>query len=86
MRTVYKYPLGPISSIEMPYNAKPLFVDTQSESPMIWCEVETAQPTVVRTFICYPTGVAVDGKYVGSFLVRADNLVFHVYDLGEQQT
>ena len=63
MRTVHKYALveGRNNNLSMPRGAAPLTVQVQNSWPMLWAEVDTAQPLQHR-------GQAVKTKFSASEL------------------
>ena len=90
MKTVYEYPLtsAPITTLQLPYDAKPLHVDVQLGDPRIQMWVETdSNPvsTVPRNFAIVPTGGEVPSHQPASFIGTVVNnelgLVFHIYEV-----
>lgn len=89
---VFKYPLQmtDMNHISMPKDAKLLHVGVQMEGPMLWALVDPNQPTVMRQIRIAGTGHPISFnevnhilRHVGTFLVNAGTLVFHVFDFGE---
>lgn len=94
-RTIYKYPfeITDVQQIELPKGARILHVDVQvtgdfdRQVPCLWAEVETQAEKVMRTFYLFGTGHMMPDEqdiylfHVGSFLMRAGVLVFHLYEM-----
>jgi hypothetical protein len=95
MHSVYKYPI-PVEdefTISMPTGAVVLTVQTQRrgqgglarEEPNIWALVDPTAPHEPRHFRLAGTGHPIEeeelGRYVGTFLVRDGQLVFHVWEV-----
>lgn len=88
MRTIYKYAIGNpggFSRIRMPKNAKILSVGVQRNTPCIWAEVDTDQPTMERVFAVFPTGGVIGPdlkvQYVGRLDFDDMMYIFHVYEI-----
>lgn len=90
MRTVWRYSLEynpPITKIEVPVGARPLFVNLQNGMPQLWMEINLTEDMEtdreVRTFQFIGTGhsVPVNGRYLGTVLMLADTLVLHLYEV-----
>lgn len=86
MKTIHKYDLPCCDevTIGMPASAKVLCVKTQDERPKLWALVDDQEPIVERVFYIRGTGHRCDDldnncEYVGTFLMRNDGLVFHVF-------
>ena len=83
MKTIYKYEISPLhTAIEMPKGAELLSVKTQNNTPCLWALVDTDQPPEDRFLVVFGTGhpVVNHGKYLGTFLIENDSLVFHVFE------
>jgi hypothetical protein len=85
MTTIYKYvlPINDEPMILMPKGANILSVQTQHGEPHIWVEVNPDAPVIERYFCLRGTGHSLrgnEGRFVGTFLVRDDDLVFHLYE------
>ncbi len=89
---VFKYPLQltDVNHISMPKGAKLLHVGVQMDGPMLWALVDPNQPPAVRHIRVAGTGHPISFneadhvlRHVGTFLVNAGTLVFHVFDFGE---
>ena len=85
--TIWKWPLlgtpeaaTDHPTIDMPYGATVLCVQTQGGRPCIWAEVDPAQPTESRTFVIVGTGQPIPddaGPYIGTW--QSGPFVFHVF-------
>lgn len=86
MRTIYKFPIAVRDSFEivMPAGATILHVAPQAGVPCLWALVETNAPPVTRAFQLRGTGHSCERleqcRYVGSFLMHGDALVFHLFE------
>ena len=93
MRRIYKYDLpemGTGSIRQMPKGARILSLHTQNGRPKIWAIVDPETELVDREIVTVGTGFVLDemferknAKFVGTFLVENEMLVFHVFDFGE---
>ena len=92
MKTIYKYtiPIRDDCQVSMPMGAKLLHVDYQGVHDAelcLWAEVDPAVATVTRFFQVRGTGhrlgelIELDGRYVGTVLIRELGLVWHVYEV-----
>ena len=90
MRTVWRYALEfnpPITKIEVPVGAKPLFVGLQNGVPQLWMEInlandmETERETRTFEFIGTGHNAPMNGKYLGTVLMYSDTLVLHLYEI-----
>ena len=84
MRTIHKYKLdnSSIQHIHMPRGSRPRSVMMQRDDLYVWCEVDTDQPTEIRTFFVHGTGHPINEaalEYVGSVDQFAGTLIWHVY-------
>jgi hypothetical protein len=83
MRTIYKYPLEITGEqkIQMPEGARLRHVGLDTtDTPCVWAEVETNNPTWPVTIYLSGTGRPLHNyarNYVGSFVERS--LVWHIY-------
>ena len=83
--TIYKYPI-PIQDyikIDLPKNAEVLCVKTQNGEPYIWVLVDTDEEKETRDFRLFGTGNYFDlseYKYIGTFLIYDDLLVWHLFE------
>lgn len=88
MHTIYKYvlPVEDTAVIQMPEGARPLAVDEQRGSLVLWAEVEDGRPLVDYTFLVRGTGnprLGNEGVYLGT-VVMSYGLVWHVYALANK--
>lgn len=87
---IYKYPIGQPDGyfgIEMPKGAKLLSVQGQYATVCIWALVDPDAEKVARCFRMYGTGHPMSHPelpYVGTFQVHGGQLVFHLFDAGEE--
>lgn len=88
MKTIYKYPveIQDRSIIDMPVGAEILSVRTQDGKPMIWAMVDTDAKVEPRYIEVFGTGhpihvdMGIDRKFIGTFLINNDGLVFHLFE------
>lgn len=82
---IWKFPLSASGTkIEVPKGAKPLSVQVQHGVPVLYAEVDPAQPMHNRHIGIFATGQelpAARGTFVDTFQLAGGELVFHVYDL-----
>jgi hypothetical protein len=86
-KTIWKYPLTvtDYQTIEIPINAKLLCVHTQFDIPCLWAEVDSDNRKIKEVIRMFETGQSIDDDvlkdctYLGTFLIKEDQLVFHVY-------
>lgn len=88
--TIHKYQLAVCDkhTVEMPLGAEILCVQVQNDIPCLWAKVDPKAHRVDREIRIYGTGHDLDwdtGDYVGTFQVRGDFLVFHVFIQPEGQ-
>lgn len=84
--SVWKFPLQPgVNRIDMPWGAELLHVALDPAGmPCVWARVALAAPRTTRTvFVCGTGHAASDGRYVGTFHLPAEGLVFHAFDATE---
>ncbi len=84
-KTIHKYEVTIVDSCvrQLPEGAVVLSVHVQRGTPFMWAEVDPAAPFVERRFELRGTGHPLDGsegRFVGTFLIRDDSLVFHLYE------
>jgi hypothetical protein len=89
---IWKFILSPLSkSIPMPEGAKVLTVATQNDHPYVWAAVDPTRKIVQRKIVLVATGDPVPreplnpAKYLGTVHDVAGWMVFHIFDLGEQE-
>lgn len=85
MKTIWKFSLGVMDeqTIPMPIGAHILHVARQGGVPQLWAEVMTNTPTSPRVIRMFGTGHPMPnnpGRYIGTFQMLGDALVFHVYE------
>lgn len=87
MKTVWKFPLAPICSIEMPMGSKLLSVHVQQDIMCLWALVDPSiQETEDREFIIYGTGHPIEDisdkelEFVGTVQFPDVELVLHVFE------
>lgn len=90
MKTIHKIQLTPLqSSIFIPINSKILTVKTQYDIPCIWYLLDSEESSnETRDILIVPTGHIFDDtdyKYVDTFLLEDDNLVFHLFEREYQE-
>lgn len=80
MKKIYKFEITP-EITGMDFTTPILRVEMQHGKPMLWAEVSTEVPTVVRKFEVIPTGGEVKPyrQYLGTLF--DDPYVLHVYEL-----
>lgn len=87
---VMKYYLTPdMAPIAMPRGAQLLTVQEQQGEACLWALVDSTQPDVLRKIGIYGTGHEIKregGKYFATFQMMSGQLVFHVFDYGEEAT
>jgi len=96
MTAIWKYPIDAlgVQTIEMPYGARILSVQTQPEvnehgsfdRPTLWAVVGEDMPKAKRTIHTYGTGHPIptldeaDLSYIGTYQLSGGRLVFHVFE------
>lgn len=87
-RAVWKYPIpltAGVSTFQIPEGARFLHCAEQGESICLWFEVRPAETlTQQRSFRIFGTGdpsIPDHLTYVGTALLSAGSLVFHVYEV-----
>jgi hypothetical protein len=90
MMTIYKYPVSAGRfSVEMPKGARVLSVAMQHGDMQMWALVDPRSPKERRQFAVFATGVEIFddyvGHFVGTFLLYGGTLVFHLFDLDDDQ-
>lgn len=86
-KTIWKYSLDitDIQIVDMPEGAKPLTVQIQNGSVVMWCMVDLEAPIVKREIVVAGTGNGISERviskmsYVGSVQIMNGRLVFHVF-------
>jgi len=83
MKTIYKYELNPLHTVlDMPKGAELLCIKVQRGTPCLWALVDPDADMEHRPLVVFGTGheVVNAGKYIGTFLIENDSLVFHVFE------
>jgi len=87
MRTIHKYTLTASDSAKysMPEGADILTVQVQNGYPCIWAMVDTEREHNWREIRVVGTGHKIGEyenlRYIGTFQLEADALVFHVFEV-----
>jgi hypothetical protein len=87
--TIWKFPLGyadDVITIAMPEGAAVLHVAMQDGRPHLWARVDPAAPKVLRHFRWAGTGHNLTndvGEHLGTWTQAGDQLVFHLFAMGE---
>lgn len=85
MKIIYKYQIYPNSTtIFMPEDAQILCVKTQNGEPCLWAlhSSDNSIPNLYKEIEVFPTGYYFNDeglKYIDTFLIENDSLVFHVF-------
>ena len=69
--------------VEMPAEGKILYVNMQANTLNLWAQVNTEAERTVRTIRIFGTGNPMPddpGRYIGTFMLKSDALVFHAYE------
>jgi len=85
MISIWKYDLQTIGkqTIHMPARAEILTVQTQKGEPRLWAKVDTNLPEEPRVITTHGTGQPLPPeaeRYIATYKVSGDNLVFHVFE------
>lgn len=88
IKTIWKFPIRTVDEqmIKIPMDYKLLSVHTQFGDPCIWALVDPEQPKVNCRIKIFGTGHPIDLddiiklKYLGTYLISNDSLVFHVFE------
>lgn len=87
MKSIWKFPLSPITEVQIPAGAEVLTVKTQHGRPMLWMLVDPEREKEPRRFACIGTGDGIEHplvehlRYIDTFMVENDALVFHVFEV-----
>ena len=90
MKTIWKYKIEMLLSIEMPIGAKIVYVGEQDNMICLWAIVDTEKKNESRFFRAYCTGEKIENphrepgnedNYVGTVLLDGGNFVLHVYEM-----
>ncbi len=82
-RSIWKFPLNPDASIEIPQGGQLLTGQAQRDEPQLWVMVDPSAPKETRRFKTFGTGHEITedpGTYVATFQMRGGSLVFHVFE------
>lgn len=82
-RVIWKFELRPGEPVMMPPGATILHVGVLAHTPCVWALVTPCNldQFVARQLYVVCTGQEPDaGRYVGTFILEAENFVGHVYD------
>lgn len=88
-RIVWKFTLRSVgvSTLAVPRGATPLSVDQQRQTLCVWMLCDPDEPRVARCVRVVETGEplapAESVKYIGTVQTDGQQLVYHVFDLGE---
>ena len=85
---IYKYPLNPVTVLNLPPVSDVLCVQMQRDKPYLWVKQAPTKPkqeTVPRTFVMIGTGhpigeAGTNDLYLGTFQMQGGALVFHVFE------
>lgn len=85
---VWKFDLDTVDyqEIVIPQGAKILCVQVQKGVPRLWILVDPEQPCEKRVFAIHGTGhhnVTCEEKYISTYQLFNDDLVFHVFEVQE---
>jgi len=88
MKTIWKYsiPITDHFEIDMPKGATILYFGVQNDTPQIWVLIDSSATTEKRKFRLAGTGHPIEEvelKYVGTVLMLADRLVWHLFERGD---
>ena len=82
--TIWKFPLpvGDEVRVPMPKGAQVLTIAVVRDEPFVWAIVDPGAAVVEREFSVRGTGhdLGTVGGYIGTFMLLAGSLVFHVFD------
>jgi hypothetical protein len=88
VKTIWKYPLAPEVTLEMPLGAKVLCVHLQHADVCLWALVDSSETRrEKRYFAAFGTGheLPLDpGEYIGTVLDSL--LVFHIFEVKKVKT
>jgi hypothetical protein len=89
MKAIWKYEIKPdIKKYKMPKGAEILSLQTQFGVPCIWVLVDENEKESYKELEIFGTGHKIpdlegnkERKFIGTFLVGGDNLVFHAFEI-----
>ena len=82
MKTIWKVAITPFGSVQLPAGAHLLSVAVQADRPYAWALVDPKRPLHSYRLHVFGTGHQVTdnpGRFLGTFLLPEDGLVFHVF-------
>lgn len=86
MKRIFKYPvlIEDEFSIEMPYGSRPIAVQLQFGTPVVWAVVDDLQPPCLHEFRVIGTGNPIEEslnfwRHVGTFQTDGGGLVWHLF-------
>jgi len=85
MKTIwkFKFEINDNFELSMPKNAEILTIQIQNNIPCIWAIIDSDQLSEIRYFELYGTGHLLKEskkKYIGSFRMYNDSLIFHLFE------
>lgn len=89
MRTIWKYSFQVKDNFEimMPFGARILAVQVQNAVPCLWVQVNSEMHEETRRFQIIGTGHQFNPAglaYVGTFQMMGGQLVWHLYETGQE--
>jgi len=88
VRTIWKYHLEveDKQTIEVPWGAVPISLQTQFEIPCVWVDVPYSDTELKSniTFLTFGTGHPIEGNmdyytFLGTYQLTGGSLIFHVF-------
>ena len=83
MKTVWKFPILPGETVEMPLGAEVISIGEQGAGCVLWALVDSDEPIrTKRSFVVAGTGHTIDkplGRFIGTVQFR-NGLVFHFWE------
>ena len=84
MKTIWKYPVTPAMTVQLPRHAEVLTVQLQQGIPVMWVLLDPAAPRIERHFeSCVTGGTIADSyekrEYIGTFQVEGFD--FHLFEV-----
>lgn len=83
---IFKYtlPYDREFTINMPFGARVLSVQTQNGAPMLWAMIDPEAEPEPRAFWQVGTGDPFDydkpGRYIGTYQLSSGTFVFHIFE------
>lgn len=84
MRTIWKFPLGPRITLQLPKYAQILTVQSQGNTGYLWVLLDPDELPIERTFHTFATGESIGNEpmhYIGTFQLANGTLVFHTFEV-----